>query len=170
MFIEKELYHDLKLDPQYFGPDLKERVLDIFHQHVSGRCDEKDGYVVAVLRVIAIEPGRTIEGEGLAVFRVKYRAIVLHPFPQQVVSAVVTDVSPQGFFSRIGPVTIFTPRTYIPDYFSYNGDISPPQYQYEQENLHIRKDTCVRIRLISVTFENQHLVCNGTINDHYLAI
>lgn len=90
--MQKDLTHDLVLHPQYFGPQLKENLLKKFHQEVEGMCSARTGLVVAVTQVTDIARGRVLEGRGFAQFTVKFKAIVLQLFVNEVVQAVVSNV------------------------------------------------------------------------------
>lgn len=53
---------------------------------------------------------------GSVEFRIKYRAIVLKPFKNEVVDAVVVTVNKMGFFAEVGPLNIFISNHVLPTF------------------------------------------------------
>lgn len=51
--------------------------------------------------------GKVHDSYGLTSFEVKYKAIVLKPFKNEVMDAVVESVNKMGFFANVGPLQVF---------------------------------------------------------------
>lgn len=47
---------------------------------------------------------------GAATVTVYYNAILLRPYPNEVLDAIVTTTTESGFFARVGPLQVFVSR------------------------------------------------------------
>jgi DNA-directed RNA polymerase II subunit RPB7 len=72
---------------------MKEFLLRNLHGDVEGTCSGRVGYIICVLTVTNISPGKVLPGSGLAEFVVQYQAIVFKPYKGEVVDAIVTSVN-----------------------------------------------------------------------------
>lgn len=99
------------LHPQYFGPQLLEKVKTKLYTEVEGTCTGKSetnvfkpiadliekcfryGFVIAVTTIDSIGAGLILPGQGYVVYPVKYKAIVFRPFKGEVLDAVVRQVN-----------------------------------------------------------------------------
>lgn len=72
---------------------MKEFLLRNLHGDVEGTCSGKVGFIICVLTVTNISPGKVLPGSGLAEFVVQYQAIVFKPYKGEVVDAIVTSVN-----------------------------------------------------------------------------
>jgi DNA-directed RNA polymerase II subunit RPB7 len=107
MFFLKQLEHDIKLHPKFFGRKMNEILIKRLHTEVEGTCTGRYGYIICVTTVDSIGQGSIIEGTGLAKFTIKYKAIVFRPFKGEVMDAIVTQVNQMGFFAEVGPLQVF---------------------------------------------------------------
>lgn len=106
--------HEILLHPQYFGPQLLEKVKTKLYTEVEGTCTGKYvvqsylkgnfnfykiicfiryGFVIAVTTIDSIGAGLILPGQGFVVYPVKYKAIVFRPFKGEVLDAVVRQVN-----------------------------------------------------------------------------
>lgn len=74
---------------------------------MEGTCSGRHGYVIAIVSVDRIGSGMVLDSGGSVTFNVEYTAIVLHPFKNEVLDAVVDNVNKMGFFANVGPLQIF---------------------------------------------------------------
>ena len=79
--------------------------------------------------VNSVGDGRVLDGRGAAVFEVVYTAVVWRPFKDEVVDAVVTDVSDLAIFADIGPTTAVIHRNNLPAEYLFQKNANPPCYQ-----------------------------------------
>jgi len=118
------------LHPRYFGRNLRDALRAKLLSDVEGSCNIKVGYIIAV---VGDEPqfgrGRVLDGRGVAVFDVKYTAVVWRPFKDEVVDAIVTDVTDMAIFADIGPVSAVVHRDLLPVEYEYLKNANPPCYQ-----------------------------------------
>jgi len=135
---------------------------------VEGTCTGQFGYIVTVLDGMNIDvgKGRIIPGSGSAEFEVKYRAVVWKPFKGEVVDAIVSNVSPIGFFADVGPLNVFVSTRLIPDNLVYNPSNSPPAYMSNDEL--ITKGSKVRLKVVGTRTDVNEIYAIGSIKEDFL--
>lgn len=74
---------------------------------MEGSCNGRYGYIVAIVAVDHIDSGVVQDSFGSVAFRIRYTAIVLKPYKNETVDAVVQTVNKMGFFAYIGPLQVF---------------------------------------------------------------
>lgn len=97
------------MPPEHLGPNLPNLLQQTLLAQVEGHCTGRHGYIIAVLGYERTGKGMVQDGSGTGSveFKIKYRAIVLKPFKNEVVDAVVVTVNKMGFFAEVGPLNIF---------------------------------------------------------------
>lgn len=95
------------MPPSTFGPNLHEQIRQRVYREVQGTVDGRYGFIIMITTVQPIPRGQIQEG-GHAVFPVTYQAIVFKPFRGEVLETIVERVEAIGFWSRAGPLRIFT--------------------------------------------------------------
>jgi DNA-directed RNA polymerase II subunit RPB7 len=110
-----QLEHEILLHPRYFGPELLHTVKQKLFSEVEGTCSGKYvycfkifeginifniltvifryGFIVAITSIENIGSGMIQSGRGYCSYPVKYKAIVFRPFKNEVVDAVVSQVT-----------------------------------------------------------------------------
>ena len=88
-----DLYHDIELDPDNFGPLALHNIEKKLYFDKQGTCSSSDGYIISIWSIIKIGFGKVEPGRGKATFEVKYSAIVFKPFKGEVLPAVVENVN-----------------------------------------------------------------------------
>lgn len=84
MFFIHFLERVLTLHPSFFGPQVKEYLINRLTEDVEGTCTG-DYYIVCVMDTFNISEGRVIPGSGVAEYTIVYRAIVWKPFKGETV-------------------------------------------------------------------------------------
>lgn len=127
--------HTITLPPEHLGPSLPGLLQETLLAQVEGHCTGRHGYIIAVLGHERIGRGIVQDGSetGAVEFRIKYRAIVLKPFKNEVVDAVVVTVNKMGFFAEVGPLNIFISNHLIPTDFKFEPNSMPPCYISEDQ-------------------------------------
>jgi DNA-directed RNA polymerase II subunit RPB7 len=92
MFFHVPLEKNMLLHPRFFGPKLRDTLTQQLLQDVEGRCDGKNGFIVAVTKVEPKGAGEITSGSGSVKFPVQYHALVFRPFKGEVLECVVTQV------------------------------------------------------------------------------
>jgi DNA-directed RNA polymerase II subunit RPB7 len=107
MFFHISLHRIIQLPPKYFGPNLRNTLIEKLHSEVEGTCSGRYGFIVTVTAVEEIGMGKIQHASGAAQFPVSFKAIVFRPFKGEVLDAVVSSVNKMGFMAEVGPLQIF---------------------------------------------------------------
>lgn len=166
MFFVLEQWHNVVLRPAQLGPRYRACIETLLRQQVEGKCLHSLGYIICVIRIVHVEPGRVQEGTGMVVVAAKYQAIAFKPFKDEVLDAVVTDVNKLGLFAQCGPLKVFVSRASLPSSFVYQDD-SAMGCMTDGE-CELRVDSDIRLRLLGVRYDSMNLFAIATINDSYL--
>ncbi|KAF9380072.1 DNA-directed RNA polymerase II subunit [Podila verticillata] len=161
---QRNLSHTINLHPSYYGPHMKEFLLRNLHGDVEGTCSGKVGFIICVLTVTNISPGKVLPGSGLAEFVVQYQAIVFKPYKGEVVDAIVTSVNQIGFFADVGPLQVFVAQKLMPNDFKF--DSNGPCYRGEDQV--IEKNGQVRLKIVGLKYQATQINAVGTIKEDYL--
>lgn len=84
MFFLKEETKTVTLHPSFFGPNVKEYLINRLNEEEEGRCTG-DHFVICVMDTVDIGEGRVVPGSGFAEYTIKYRAIIWKPFRGETV-------------------------------------------------------------------------------------
>lgn len=84
MFFLKEETKVISLHPSYFGPNVREYLINRLNEEEEGRCTG-DHFVICVMDMVDIGEGRVLPGSGSAEYTIKYRAIIWKPFRGETV-------------------------------------------------------------------------------------
>lgn len=117
MFFVKELTHEIELVPIHFGPKLRKTIIRLVKEQVEGLALANYGYVINVIEVPEdkIKSGIIEYDTGNVVFTVKYTALLLRPFINEVLDATVSQCNPLGFFAFVGPLRVFVSKHSMPE-------------------------------------------------------
>lgn len=85
MFFLKHLEHEIAIHPSFFGREVDERLRQRLFADMEGSCNG-EYYIICVIDVSKISPGRVKPGRGEAIFTIDYRAILWKPFKGETVS------------------------------------------------------------------------------------
>ena len=77
------------------------------YRQVEGTCSGRHGYIVSIVSMEDVGAGRVHDSYGYVSFDVRYTAIVMKPFKNEVMDAVVDSVNKMGFFANVGPLQVF---------------------------------------------------------------
>ena len=84
MFFLKEETKVISLHPSYFGPNVREYLINRLNEEEEGRCTG-DHFVICVMDMVDIGEGRVLPSNGQAEYTIKYRAIIWKPFRGETV-------------------------------------------------------------------------------------
>merc|ERR1712224_730471 len=103
---------------------------------------------------------------------VKYRAILIQNFKNEVVDCGVVEVNKLGFFGEIGPVRVFVSKSSMPKGWRYTEEDAHtgggPAYISEAGDKEIRRLSAVRVRLIATKQESNQMLAIGTTDGDFL--
>ena len=172
MFYVKTLEHEIILEPYHFGQKLRATLVRLLKEQVEGLALANYGYVVNVIEVPEdqIKPGIIEYDTGSVVFVVQYTALLLRPFVNEVLDAVVSQCSPIGFFCFVGPLRIFVSKHSMPEdmFNGYNGETD--SWVSDDKEVVIAAGSGVRLKIKGRTVEQGNITAIGTIKDNYLGL
>jgi DNA-directed RNA polymerase II subunit RPB7 len=84
MFFLYELERVITLHPSFFGPRMREYLVNKLLADVEGTCTGRY-YIICVMDAYEISAGRIVPSSGVAEFTVNYRAVVWRPFKGETV-------------------------------------------------------------------------------------
>ena len=173
MFYKKSLAHTVLLHPRFFARNLKDRLKKTLVREVSGSNLGMDGYVVAVCRVEDrdVSRGKLQTATGQAVFHIKFEAILLRPYVNEVVQAEVVLCNRLGLFARVGPMEIFVSAHLMGD--DFKGGWNPEKQEWRtktavEEPMTISNGMPVLLRIVSCDLREGKWTLSGRMNQAYL--
>lgn len=172
MFFYKRLKKELLLEPMYLGPNLMTLVRDRIISEVEGTCLGNLGYVVSIQGINEedIRPGFIDNDTGSVNVVVWYSAILFRPFTSEIVDAVVTSASDsQGFFCKVGPMSIFVSHLAVPDDIKFD-TVREDCWVSAQGDVEIREGSLVRLRIMGLTVEANLIRGVGSMRDNYTGL
>ena len=172
MFYVKTLDHEIVLEPLHFGPKLRATLVRILKEQVEGLALANYGYVVNVIEVLEdqIKSGIIEYDSGNVVFTVKYTALRLRPFINEVVDAVVSQCNTLGFFAFVGPLRIFVSKHSMPEDMMSGFDAEKDAWISDDKEVVISSGSGVRLKIKGRTVEQGNITAIGTIKDNYLGL
>lgn len=84
MFFLRYLEREISIHPSFFGNNVNERLKDQLYADLEGSCNG-EYYIVCIMDIYNISPGRVRPGSGEAHFTILYRAILWKPFKGETV-------------------------------------------------------------------------------------
>jgi DNA-directed RNA polymerase II subunit RPB7 len=172
MFYVKTLEHEITLEPVHMGPKLRQTTVRLLKEQVEGLSLANYGYVVNVLEVPddQIKSGIIEYDTGNVVFTVKYTALLLRPFINEVLDAVVSQCNPLGFFAYCGPLRIFVSQHSMPEDMLKGFDSERDAWVSDDKEVVIAAGSGVRLRIRGRTVEQGNISAIGSIKDNYLGL
>ena len=168
MFYKVVTSRTITLHPKYFGRHLEQMLLGKLNSEVAGACLGPDGYCIAIIRLLGREPGKLQEATGLGIFKVKYEAIMMRPFRNEIIDAEVTICSEQGFFAEAGPIGIFVHSLQMPEEYRDNFSVDKASWKSNEEDTEIRQSSGVRLRILNIQMKEGKYNCIATMKGKYL--
>lgn len=171
MFYLANLRRDVLLEACYLGKSMKERVKRKLSEELEGKCLGKKGFIILILDVPDknIEPGLIDNDTGGVYVTVHYDAVLMRPFKNEVLDAIVTSASDEkGFMCRVGPLEIFVSGHRMPEDMSFDFQLGDC-WVSEDGAVEIKEGSIVRVRIIGVNDAGSDvLVAMGCIQDKCL--
>ncbi len=149
MFYVKELSHEIELTPIHFGPKLRSTIVRLVKDQVEGLALANYGYVVNVIEVPEekIKSGIIEHDTGNVVFKVKYTALLLRPFINEVLDAAVSQCNPLGFFAFVGPLRVFVSKHSMPEDMMSGFDGEKEAWISDDKEVEISRGCGVRLKV-----------------------
>jgi len=172
MFYVKTLEHEIELEPIHFGQKLRATIVRLLKEEVEGLALANYGFVVNVIEVPEdqIESGIIEYDTGNVIFYVKYTALLLRPFINEVVDATVAQCNELGFFAYVGPLRIFVSKHSMPEDMFNGFDGEKDSWVSDDKEVVISAGCGVRLKIKGRTVEQGNITAIGTIKDNYLGL
>ena len=87
MFFLRHLEREISIHPSFFGNNVNDRLKDQLYADLEGSCNG-EYYIVCIMDVHDISPGKVRPGTGEAQFTILYRAILWKPFKGETVRSI----------------------------------------------------------------------------------
>mmetsp|Transcript_63037 Transcript_63037/g.117947 ORF Transcript_63037/g.117947 Transcript_63037/m.117947 type:complete len:177 (-) Transcript_63037:88-618(-) len=170
MFFLVSLDTYLLVKPEHCGPGYHQYLNDQLRQKVEGTVQEKAGLVLAISNIETTDKGKLHEGTGLIMVPMRYRALVLQLFKNEVVDAQVTEVNKLGLFCEVGPARIFVSKTLLPDGWTYSEaeTTGGASFVSNDGTSSISRDMAVRVKLVATKQDQNRIQALGTTVGEYL--
>ncbi|KAL3924620.1 MAG: hypothetical protein SGILL_000934 [Bacillariaceae sp.] len=158
--------------PVLFGPKLKTTIVNRLKEEVEGLALAEYGYVVNVIEVPEhkIKSGIIEYDTGNVVFSVEYTALMLRPFTNEVLDAVVSQCNALGFFAYVGPLRVFVSKHSMPEDMFAGWNPDKDSWISDDKEVVISTGCGVRLRIKGRTVEQGNISAIGTIKDSYLGL
>ena len=95
---------NIRIPPSRFREDIEKVSLEILREEYEGVMTTELGFIVAIIKVLELGPGKIIPGDGATYHNVVFEALVFKPELQQIVEGEVVEVVDFGVFIRLGPL------------------------------------------------------------------
>lgn len=152
---------------------MKERVKRKVIDDLEGKCLGNKGYLIFIVDIhdSDIHPGLIDNDTGGVYVTVYYSAVMMRPFKNEVLDAVVTSASDvEGFTCSVGPLEIFVSRHCIPDDMHFSFETSDCWIS-EDGAVEIKEESIVRLRIIGVDdIGADKIIATGSIKDGFLGL
>jgi DNA-directed RNA polymerase, subunit E'' len=172
MFYVKILEHEIVLEPLHQGPKMKSTLVRILKEEVEGLALANYGYVVQVIDVPQDQMrfGVIEHDTGNVSCYVKYVALLLRPFINEVLDATVSQCNQLGFFAFVGPLRVFVSKHSMPEDLMNGFDGERDAWISDDKEVVIAPGCGVRLKIKGRTVEQGNITAIGTIKDHYLGL
>lgn len=164
------LEHDMVLHPRYFGPQLKDTIVEKLYREVEGTCNARYGFIMTIVRIDDVGSGvLQTDVNGMAIYKVKYTAVIFRLFKGQVVEGIVKQVNKVGIFVEVGAATCFINHHSIPPHYTFSAG-APACYKSSNEEPAITIEEKIRVKIIGTKIDIGGIFAIGTLMDDYLGI
>jgi DNA-directed RNA polymerase II subunit RPB7 len=85
MFFLRQLEREISIHPSFLNNQVSDRLKAQLYIDLEGSCNG-EYYIVCIMDISSISPGRVRPGSGDALFTIQYRAILWKPFKGETVS------------------------------------------------------------------------------------
>ena len=152
MFKLVEMEDMVRIPPSLFKLPPKEAAVEVLREKYEGRILRDIGLAITILDVELDPKGVLVPGDGATYHRIRAKALVFAPEPQEVVEGEVTVVAEYGVEVRIGPLDGFIHRSQLheKETFSYNREQA--MWLGEKTGRILRRGDRVRARVVQVSY------------------
>lgn len=102
MFYLIEVEDYVRVEPKLFGLPTEEAVYNQLRETYSDYYDKELGKVMGIIKVLNIEEGVIIPGDGAAYYKSTFRLLVWKPELQEIVYGIISEITNFGAFINLG--------------------------------------------------------------------
>ena len=102
MFYIVEVEDYVRVEPKLFGLKTSDAVAKQLQETYANYHDKEIGEVIGVISVLEVGDGIIIPGDGAAYYNSKFKLVVWKPELQELVFAIVTEITNFGAFMNLG--------------------------------------------------------------------
>ncbi|MCF2142173.1 MAG: DNA-directed RNA polymerase [Candidatus Heimdallarchaeota archaeon] len=169
MYYVAEVRDTIRVEPNRFGENLEEVVLEICRETFEGTISKDLGFTVVVIDIQDIGPGRLIPGDGAAFYDVIFTTLSYLPEDREFVIGDVVEVTDFGVFLRLGCVDALCHVSQVSDdFFSYNSKQGALIGRDSQRRISVGDR--VRARIILVTIGKSQIRVGVTMRQAGLGV
>ena len=104
MYYISEIEGVVRVSPKLFDTDLKKAILTQLKENYEGKINDTLGIIVYVEKILSIEEGVLIPGDGGAYYKTKFIAIHYIPEINELIEGEIRDIAKFGAFIDFGPM------------------------------------------------------------------
>ena len=104
MFYAVQVKDYVRVPPTEFSKELGEAVIGQIKERFAGYISKEFGYVIDVIKLLSVDDGIIIPGDGAAFYKSSFELLVYTPELQEVVPGKIKDITDFGAFLSLGPV------------------------------------------------------------------
>ena len=154
------LTREVSVKPAFLSADLDEHILHRLRGEMEGTCSKEDGYILEVIRLVAIVGNYISSANSDVVMKVEVETKMLCPDLDSVYEGVIDSIIPHGVFVKIGgKMKVLAPFGTMTG-FSFNEETQ--KYQNEQGDV-IQLGDVVRVVITNFKYSNQDFKCLGKL-------
>lgn len=94
----------IRIPPSRFKEEMEKVSKEILREEHEGIMTADLGFIIAIIRVLELGPGKLIPGDGATYHEVVFEVLVFKPELQQIIEGEVVEVVDFGVFVRLGPL------------------------------------------------------------------
>lgn len=148
VFFKTTITRTVILEPQHFDAKMMEHVQAQNRREVAGKFLDGVGTVIMTLRAQEITRGQIESLTGRAHFLVTFDAICFKLLKNEVLDAVVTQVTHGNMILSVGPVVVVVDKHYMPADFDFVPSAEGDNYASRDTGAAIRAGSSVRVRVV----------------------
>jgi len=165
MFFLRYLEREISIHPSFFAANVNEILKDQLYADMEGSCNG-EYYIICIMDIYNISPGKVRAGSGEAHFTILYRAIVWKPFKGETIECVVAKPQPHGVFCEAGPITVFVSKGHLPPDMRYIPGATPPNYANSSGDV-LEQGSAVRVQILGLRPEMNKIYAVGKMSGQW---
>ena len=104
MYYLSEIEGVVRVNPKLFGTDLKKSIIEQLKETYEGKTDSTLGIIIVIEKIISINEGVLIPGDGGAYYKTKFIAMHYIPEINELIDGDIRDIAKFGAFIDFGPI------------------------------------------------------------------